>query len=95
MNLPLKSSTLIGAIFLVEHTRGSFDFGSVALCVVTINALDVHPSQQAQQHAAEKNGQSVSGDPHGPSPLSECEQAFCPLAAEESSTPTSAAKDSL
>lgn len=55
--------------------------------------LDVHPSQQTQQHAAEKNGQSVSGDPHGPSPLSECEEAFCTLAAEESSIPASTAAD--
>ena len=53
--------------------------------------LDVHPRQQAQQHAAEKNGQSVSCDPHGHPPLSECERAFCAGPGEVSSTPDSAA----
>jgi len=71
-------------------------FESLRSAVDTLQAnccrLDVHPGQHAQQHAAEKNGQSVPGDPHEPGPLSDCEQALCAIAAEESRPVASTAK---
>ncbi|MCT7665688.1 hypothetical protein [Shinella kummerowiae] len=67
--------------------RAEAKVARLAAILANCSGLDVHPSQQAQQHATGKNGQSVSCDPHRHPPLSECEQAFFAVACEESSMP--------
>lgn len=76
--------------------RAEAEVARLTAILANCSGLDVHPRQQAQQHPAEKNGQSVSCDPHGHPPLSVCEQAFCRVSDEESSMsldPVRTAKD--
>lgn len=72
--------------------RAEKEVARLTAILANCSGLDVNPRQQAQQHAAEKNGQSVSCDPHRHPTLSECEQAFCAVACEESSMPLDPAR---